>query len=160
MGCVGRAGALAGCTDDRADPADPSADTDRRANPTPEADHLRPVPPAGPTGIRPFELVAPGFVAADLGSRGSRLPATVTLHARGPEAPFAAVEAALPLPAGTIALGLGTEDGDHVLVRWKAETSRVTLEVRTGGQHPGAPTPQGQARGRRRRSPSPCARTR
>jgi hypothetical protein len=35
---------------------------------------------------------------------------------------------------GSIALGLGTEDGDHVLVRWKAQTSRVTLEVRTGGR--------------------------
>jgi hypothetical protein len=48
--------------------------------------------------------------------------------------PFATVEARLPEATGSIALGLGTEDGDHVLVRWKARSSRVTLEVRTGGR--------------------------
>ena len=85
---------------------------------------------------RPFELVAPGFVAADVGTvaPGPSDPA-LALHARGPEAPFAAVEARLPAAArGTLALGLGTEDGDHVLVRWDAETSRITLEVRTRGR--------------------------
>jgi hypothetical protein len=83
--------------------------------------------------FRPFELVAPGFVAADVG-RLAPGDDGLTLHTRGPEAPFAAVEATLPAARGTIALGLGTEDGDHVLVRWKAETSRVTLEVRIGGR--------------------------
>ncbi len=82
---------------------------------------------------RPFELIAPGFVAADVG-RPAPDAGGLTLHTRGPEAPFAAVEATLPAARGTIALGLGTEDGDHVLVRWKAETSRVTLEVRIGGR--------------------------
>jgi hypothetical protein len=57
----------------------------------------------------------------------------LTLHDRGPEAPFVSIEATLPADPGTIALGLATDEGDHVLVRWKAETSRVTLEVRTGG---------------------------
>ncbi|MGH3334884.1 MAG: hypothetical protein ACRDOZ_03620 [Nocardioides sp.] len=85
---------------------------------------------------RPFELIAPGFVAADLGTLapGSSDDGGLTLHARGPEAPFAAVQARLPAAQGSIALGLGTEEGDHVLVRWKAQTSRVTLEVRTGGR--------------------------
>ena len=54
--------------------------------------------------------------------------------AHGPPAPFAAVEARLPVARGTIALGLATEDGEHVVVRWSAETSRVTLELRTGGR--------------------------
>ncbi len=85
---------------------------------------------------RPFELIAPGFVAADLGTLapGSSDDGGLTLHARGPEAPFAAVQARLPAAQGSIALGLGTEEGDHVLVRWKAQTSRVTLEVRAGGR--------------------------
>ena len=85
---------------------------------------------------RPFELVAPGFVAAHLGTLapGSSGAGGLTLHSRGPEAPFAAIEARLPAAQGSIALGLGTEEGDHVLVRWKAQTSRVTLEVRTGGR--------------------------
>jgi hypothetical protein len=81
---------------------------------------------------RPFELVAPGFVAA----KAATLPpgGGLTLHAKGPEAPFAAVEARLPAARGTLALGLASDEGDHVLVRWSAETSRVTLEVRTGGR--------------------------
>ena len=85
---------------------------------------------------RPFELVAPGFVAADVGTLAPGSPGAggLILHDRGPEAPFAAVEATLPAAQGTIALGIGTEAGDHVLVRWRAETSRITLEVRTDGR--------------------------
>ena len=49
----------------------------------------------------------------------------ITLHT-GPEAAYAAAMAGRPLPV-SIGLDLGTEDGDHVLVRWKALTSRVTL---------------------------------
>jgi hypothetical protein len=82
--------------------------------------------------FRPFELVAPGFVAASVNTLAPG--AGLTLHARGPAAPFAAVEATLPAARGTIALGLATEDGDHVLVRWSAQTSRLTLEVRAGGR--------------------------
>ncbi|HEX5861912.1 MAG TPA: hypothetical protein VFY58_08725 [Nocardioides sp.] len=82
---------------------------------------------------RPFELIAPGFVAADVG-RLAPGGGALALHSSGPPAPFAAVEARLPAARGTIALGLATEDGDHVLVRWSAESSRVTLEVRTGGR--------------------------
>ena len=81
---------------------------------------------------RPFELLAPGFVAAKVGAVAPG--ADLTLHEEGPEAPFATVEARLPAARGTVALGLATEDGDHVLVRWGAKTSRVTLEVRTGGR--------------------------
>jgi hypothetical protein len=83
--------------------------------------------------FRPFELLAPGFVAATVRAVA---PGTgdLALHTTGPEAPFAAVEARLPAARGSVALGLATEDGDHVVVRWSAETSRVTLEVRTGGR--------------------------
>lgn len=82
---------------------------------------------------RPFELLAPGFVAA---KEGTAAPGggDLTLHARGPEAPFATVEARLPGARGAVALGLATEEGDHVLVRWSAKTSRITLEVRAGGR--------------------------
>ena len=85
---------------------------------------------------RPFELVAPGFAAAvvDTLAPGSPDDAGLTLHTRGPEAPFATVEARLRAAEGSIALGLGTEDGDHVLVRWTARTSRVSLEARTRGR--------------------------
>ena len=86
--------------------------------------------------FRPFGLVAPGFEAADVGtvSPGSS-GEVLTLHASGPAAPFAAVEARLPAASrGSLALGLGTEEGDHVLVRWDAATSRVTLEVRIHGR--------------------------
>jgi hypothetical protein len=82
--------------------------------------------------FRPFELVAPGFVAANVAALAPR--PGLTLHDTGPAAPFAAVEARLPVARGTIALGLATEDGDHVLVRWSAETTRLTLEVRNGGR--------------------------
>lgn len=85
---------------------------------------------------RPFELVAPGFVSADPGTVAPGPDErALTLHERGPEAPFAAVEARLVDPErGSLALGLGTEDGDHVLVRWSAQSSRVTLEVRIDGR--------------------------
>jgi hypothetical protein len=85
---------------------------------------------------RPFELVAPGFIAAHVDTLAPESPddAGLTLHARGPEAPFVTVEARLPAARGTIALGLATEEGDHVLVRWSAKASRITLEVRTGGR--------------------------
>jgi hypothetical protein len=83
---------------------------------------------------RPFELVAPGFAAAEVGTVAPG-DGPLILHTKGPEAPFAAVEARLPSARGALALGLATDDGDdHVLVRWTAQSSRVTLEVRTGGR--------------------------
>ena len=72
-------------------------------------------------------------MAADVG-RLAPAGGDLTLDGAGPPAPFAAVEARLPAAGGTIALGLADEEGDHVLVRWSAKTSRVTLEVRTGGR--------------------------
>jgi len=83
--------------------------------------------------FRPFELLASGFVAAKVRSVA---PGTgeLTLHAKGPQAPFAAVEARLPAAQGSVALGLASDAGDHVLVRWSAQSSRVTLEVRAGGR--------------------------
>jgi hypothetical protein len=124
---------LAGCTDEESGPrstADPSPN--RSTDRSPEAT-IFDLTLHQTDRHRPFELVAPGFVAADVGSLAPG-SGELTLHTKGPEAPFATVEATLPAARGTIALGLGTEDGDHVLVRWKAETSRVTLEVRIGGR--------------------------
>ena len=126
---------LAGCTDE----APRSTDSSARSTAT-STDQ----PPTAEAAIfdltlhrtdrfRPFELVAPGFVAAKVRTVAPG-DGDLSLHATGPEAPFAAVEARLPAARGSVALGLATEDGDHVIVRWSAETSRVTLQVRTGGR--------------------------
>ena len=87
--------------------------------------------------FRPFALVAPGFAAVD---RGECSPDGL-LHAdAGPVAPYAAVEVQVGRPgteldpAGTVSVGLATEDDQHVLVTWSAATSRITLSVRRAGR--------------------------
>ncbi|WP_126688201.1 hypothetical protein [Nocardioides ferulae] len=81
--------------------------------------------------FRPFALVAPGFAAvADAPVTGGGLH----LAEAGPPAPFAAVEVAVPAGARTAAAGLATADGDHLVVRWEAGSSRVTLELRLAGR--------------------------
>ena len=74
--------------------------------------------------FRPFELVAPGFEADVSGGPGRA----------GPVAPFAAVELRLDGGSGDVAAGLATEGGDHVLVRWSAQSSLLWLSVRRDGR--------------------------
>lgn len=84
---------------------------------------------------RPFALLAPGFVALD---RTPEPAAGLVLADEGPPAPFAAVEldvrAAGRAAGGSVAAGVASPAGDHVLVRWSAGTGRLSLEVRTGGR--------------------------
>ena len=83
--------------------------------------------------FRPVELVAPGFAAHE----GGRTVTTgLHRHDSGPAAPYAAVlldVAAVPVD-GSVAAGLATADGEHVLVRWSARSGRLSLEVRTDGR--------------------------
>ena len=83
--------------------------------------------------FRPVELVAPGFVAHRAGATST---SGLHRHDSGPAAPYAAVVldvASVPAD-GSVAAGLATGDGDHVLVRWSARSGRLSLEVRTGGR--------------------------
>lgn len=80
---------------------------------------------------RPFALLAPGFVAVDRTPE----PATgLVLADEGPPAPFAAVEVRVDAAEGSVAAGLASAAGDHVLVRWSSDTSRISLELRTDGR--------------------------
>ncbi|MGZ5404003.1 MAG: hypothetical protein ACXWDL_05095 [Nocardioides sp.] len=84
---------------------------------------------------RPFALLAPGFLAVDTGPVvGPAAGGDLVLAEEGPPAPFAAVELRIDGARGSAAAGLASPGGDHVLVRWSAETARITLEVRTGGR--------------------------
>jgi hypothetical protein len=75
---------------------------------------------------RPFEVVAPAFVAERLDG-----PVPVDGLARSshsPAAPFAAVE--VGAAGGDVLAGLATADGDHVLLGYDAARHRVRIEVR------------------------------
>ncbi|MCW2792603.1 MAG: hypothetical protein JWO76_1701 [Nocardioides sp.] len=91
--------------------------------------------------FRPFELVAPGFVAVDLDRPAVDVGrAGLQREESGPAAPYAAVEVRVSGPSGrfpegaSVAAGLATGDDQHVLVRWSAATSRLSLEVRRNGR--------------------------
>ena len=71
--------------------------------------------------FRPVELVAPGFVAHQAGATST---SGLHRHDSGPAAPYAAVVldvASVPAD-GSVAAGLATADGEHVLVRWSARS--------------------------------------
>jgi len=131
-GGVAVAGAVvAGCTGtDTPDPGPPAADASPRP-PNTEEDAIFELTLNVTDRWRPLELVAPGFVALE---EAEVRPAALQLADTGPEAPFAAGEVRLPGARGEVAVGLATESGDHVLVRWSAADSRVSLEVRRGGR--------------------------
>ena len=70
-------------------------------------------------------------------------------HDSGPAAPYAAVlldVAAVPVD-GSVAAGLATPDGDHVLATLSARSRRVAISVRPRRAHPGAALPQDRAGG-------------
>lgn len=79
---------------------------------------------------RPFELVAPGFVAETdpVGVSG------LHLADRGPEAPFAAVELEVDNPTTKLLAGLAAPDGRHVLGSYDPGSRRVGIEVRAAGR--------------------------
>ncbi len=79
--------------------------------------------------FRPFELLAPGFVAVDLTGPPGR---DLQLAESGPVAPFVAVE--VDVDGGPAEAGLATPDGDQVLVCWSPDRRRLTLEIRRGGR--------------------------
>jgi hypothetical protein len=117
---------LSGCTDDGPRRTTPSARPTRAQEATIFDLSLQET-----HRFRPFELVAPGFevdVAGDPGDDG------LVRAAEPPPAPFVAVELRLPEQPGDVSAGLATDDGDHVLVRWSARTSTLTLSVRRDGR--------------------------
>lgn len=81
--------------------------------------------------FRPFELLAPGFVTVD---QGAVAPNGLVRAASGPAAPYASVELRVASPEGSVSAGLATGDDQHVLVRWSAKTSRVSIQVRRAGR--------------------------
>ena len=82
---------------------------------------------------RPFELLAPGFESV---TEGEAVLDGRNLAAQGPPAPYATVELVVDAvdPTGHVEAGLATDDDQHVLVRWSAATSRLTLEIRREGR--------------------------
>lgn len=85
---------------------------------------------------RPFELVAPGFVAARATGDDLRdARAGLTTYDEGPPAPFCTVQAELGQPAGRVLLGLAADDGrTHVLGFHDATQGSVGIEVRVAGR--------------------------
>ncbi|HET6626088.1 MAG TPA: twin-arginine translocation signal domain-containing protein [Nocardioidaceae bacterium] len=83
--------------------------------------------------FRPFDLVAPGFVADAHESAG--VLAELVHSASGPEAPFAAVEVEVTDAAdGVVLAGLATASGDHVAAVYDAARQRVAISVRRAGR--------------------------
>jgi hypothetical protein len=83
--------------------------------------------------FRPLDLLAPGFDVPAEEWSGAEGAAFVTSRTP-PEAPYAAVTAALGSSTAPVALGLATQGDDHVVVRWSPAESRITLEVRHSGR--------------------------
>ncbi|WP_127480995.1 hypothetical protein [Nocardioides pantholopis] len=82
--------------------------------------------------FRPFELVAPGFVATEAARRDA---AALERADGGPAAPWAAVELRVRAgDGGSAVAGLATAGGDQVLVRWSAASGTVSLQVRLEGR--------------------------
>lgn len=81
--------------------------------------------------FRPFELVAPGFVVVE---RGPSSLDGLERAPTGPVAPYAAVELEVTRVDGSVSAGLATDDDQHVLATWSAESSRVTISVRRAGR--------------------------
>ena len=69
-----------------------------------------------------------------MGSADAPTHEGLQLSRTGPEAPFCAVEATVAGSSGKVLLGLAVEDGDHVLGWYDADSSRVGIDVRTGGR--------------------------
>jgi hypothetical protein len=78
---------------------------------------------------RPFELIA-----TEQGSEPEATPEGLQLTATGPEAPFCTVEATVTASSGRVLLGLAGDAGHHVVGFYDADSSRVGVEVRTGGR--------------------------
>ena len=82
--------------------------------------------------FRPFDLLAPGFEVDRDEWTDERAGLVRTRSA--PPAPYAAVTATLASPRAPVALGLATDNDEHVLVRWSPAESRIALEVRRSGR--------------------------
>ena len=78
---------------------------------------------------RPFELIA-----NEVGSADAPTHQGLQLSRTGPEAPFCAVEATVAGSSGKVLLGLAVEDGDNLLGWYDADSSRVGIDVRSGGR--------------------------
>ena len=78
---------------------------------------------------RPFELIA-----NEVGSADAPAHQGLQLSRTGPEAPFCAVEATVAGSSGKVLLGLAVEDGDNLLGWYDADSSRVGIDVRSGGR--------------------------
>lgn len=81
--------------------------------------------------LRPFEVVAPEFVAVS--AEAARADGLVR-SAYSPPAPFTAVEVAVAQGDGaTVLAGLAADDGDHLLAFLDTTSGRVGIELRAGG---------------------------
>jgi hypothetical protein len=76
---------------------------------------------------RPFDLIAPRFVAVD----EPLVPGDLQRSGWSPPAPFVTVEASAP-SRGTLRVGLAATNGDHLFASLDAD-GQVRLEIRTGG---------------------------
>lgn len=81
---------------------------------------------------RPYQVVAPGFVAETRTWLGE--VDHVTRSERSPQAPFAAVEIDVCRQAGTVVAGLSTADGDRLVATHSAADRCVAIEVRSAGR--------------------------
>jgi hypothetical protein len=126
------AAVLAACTDDTTRPASRSPSTAATPVPTDAQEAaIFNLSLEETHRFRPFELVAPGF---EVDVSGAAERDGLLLAGPAPAAPFAAVELRLPAGSGDVSAGLATEDGAHVLVRWSAQSSRLSLSVRQDGR--------------------------
>ncbi len=129
--------ALAGCTVRRDAPrrADPTPTPTTAPTSTPEEATIFDLSFTLESRYRPFELVAPGFVAVRRGAADLREEAGVATSDQGPPAPFCALEAEVSGPSARVELGLRTPDGStHVVGFFDRAQGRVGIEVRTGGR--------------------------
>ncbi|MCW2833736.1 MAG: hypothetical protein JWN68_1689 [Nocardioides sp.] len=84
---------------------------------------------------RPFELVAPAFVAVERSGDQLAGQSDVSMHDEGPAAPFCAVQAQVDPGEGRVVLGLASPDGDvHLFGFYDPPTQRVGIEVRVDGR--------------------------
>lgn len=85
---------------------------------------------------RPFALVSPEFIQVDSAQpEASRRADGLMITAQRPVAPFAAVELHVETAGNhPVVAGLGSRDGDHVLVAYDFVQQQATIELRIGGR--------------------------
>jgi hypothetical protein len=84
---------------------------------------------------RPFDLVAPAFVALERSGDQLTGPTAVSVHDEGPPAPFCAVHGRVEDAEARVVLGLAAADGGaHLVAFYDPVAQRVGIEVRVDGR--------------------------